>query len=458
MKVIVCGAGQVGYNIARHLANENNDVTLIDQSAERVHQASASLDVQAIQGFASHPTILEQARAQDAEMLIAVTRSDEVNMVACQVGHALFNVPTTIARVRDRSYLDPAWAELFSRTNLAIDVVISPEREIVRAIARRLQVPGALDMAGFADDRVRLVAVRLGEACPVINTPLRQLTELFPDLNVTVVYIVRGDQTVLPHGMDHMLPGDEVYFVADAGHVARAMTVFGHEEQAARRLVILGGGNIGLGLTRLLEETQPTLNLKIIEADRERANLAAEALTRAVVLNGDALDPEILAEANIAKAETVVAVTGSDEINILASVLAKRHGCARAVTLINAANFAPLVSPLGIDAAVSPREITVSSILGHVRRGRIRSVYSLRGGEAEVLELEALATAQVIGTEIRDLDLPDGVMIGAIARDDQVIIPRSSTVIRPNDRVIVFAPHAVVKKVEKIFSVAVGFF
>jgi len=255
-----------------------------------------------------------------------------------------------------------------------------------------------------------------------------------------------------------MLPGDEVYFVAEAQHVPRAMSLFGHEEQAARRLVILGGGNIGLGLTRLLEETQPTLNLKIIEADRERANLAAEALTRAVVLNGDALDPEILAEANIAKAETVVAVTGSDEINILASVLAKRHGCARAVTLINAANFAPLVSPLGIDAAVSPREITVSSILGHVRRGRIRSVYSLRGGEAEVLELEALATAQVIGTEIRDLDLPDGVMIGAIARDDQVIIPRSSTVIRPNDRVIVFAPHAVVKKVEKIFSVAVGFF
>ena len=458
MKVIICGAGQVGFNIARHLSGENIDVTVIDHDAGQIRKVSDGLDVQALLGFASHPDMLEQAGVEDADMLIAVTQSDEINMIACQVAHSLFNVPTKIARVRHQAYLEPAWSDLFSRDHMPIDFLISPEAEVVNSVARRLEQPGALDMIGFADDKVRLVGVRLGEDCPLVNTPLRQLTELFPDLKITVVYIVRDETAIVPHGMDQMVPGDEVYFVADSGHIGRAMTLFGHEEKEARRLVIIGGGNIGFQLARQLEKTNPTINLKLIEADKARAEYVADQLDRTVVLNGDALDAEILKEANIGAAETVVAVTDQDEVNILASVLAKRHGCARAVTLINATTFAPLISPLGIDAAVSPREITVSRILEHVRRGRIRSVYTLRAGEAEVIEVEALETSPVVGVPLRDARLPSGVLVGAVVRGDEVIMPRGVSEIEAKDRVVILAAHGAVKKVEKLFSVALGFF
>ena len=458
MKVIICGAGQVGFNIARHLSGENIDVTVIDHDAEQIRKVSDGLDVQALQGFASHPDMLEQAGVEDADMLIAVTQSDEINMIACQVAHSLFNVPTKIARVRHQAYLEPAWSDLFSRDHMPIDFLISPEAEVVSSVARRLEQPGALDMIGFADDKVRLIGVRLGEDCPLVNTPLRQLTELFPDLKITVVYIVRDETDIVPHGMDQMVPGDEVYFVVDSGHIGRAMALFGHEEKEARRLVIIGGGNIGFQLARQLERTNPTINLKLIEADKARAEFVADQLDRTVVLNGDALDAEILKEANIGAAETVVAVTDQDEVNILASVLSKRHGCARAVTLINATTFAPLISPLGIDAAVSPREITVSRILEHVRRGRVRSVYTLRAGEAEVIEVEALETSPVVGVPLRDARLPSGVLVGAVVRGDEVIMPRGATAIEAQDRVVIFAAHGAVKKVEKLFSVALGFF
>ncbi|MDP6516816.1 MAG: Trk system potassium transporter TrkA [Alphaproteobacteria bacterium] len=458
MKVLVCGAGQVGFNIARHLSGENNDVTVIDHDQERIRKVSDGLDVQAVLGFASHPDILEQSGAVDADMLIAVTQSDEINMVSCQIAHSLFNVPTKIARVRHLAYLEPAWADLFSRDHLPIDVIISPEAEVVSAVARRLEAPGAIDMTGFADNRVRLVGVRIGETCPIVNTPLRQLTEMFPDLNVTIVYILREDKSIFPHGMDQLLIGDEVYFVVDSGHLGRAMNLFGHEEKEARRLVIVGGGNIGFQLAAQLEKAESGINIKLIEFEKRRAEYVADRLDRTIVLNGDALDTEILEEANISTAETVVVVTDDDQANILVSVLAKRHGCRRAVTLVNATTYAPLISPLGIDAAVSPREITVSRILEHVRRGRIRSVYALRGGEAELIEAEAMETASVVGVPLREARMPKGVLVGALVRGEQVIIPRGDTVIEKNDLVIVFAPHDAVKKVEKLFSVALGFF
>jgi trk system potassium uptake protein TrkA len=458
VKVVICGAGQVGFNIARHVSGENIDVIVIDHDAESIRRVSDGLDVQALLGFASHPDVLEQAGIEDADMLIAVTRSDEINMVSCQVAHSLFNVPIKIARVRHQAYLEPAWADLFSRDHMPIDFLISPEAEVVSSIGRRLEQPGAIDMIGFADDRVRLIGVRLSEDCPIVNTPLRQLTELFPNLNITVVYIVRDETTIVPHGMDQMLPGDEVYFVVDSEQVGRAMALFGHEEKEARRLVIVGGGNIGLQLARKLENADPTINLKLIESDKTRAEYVADQLDRTVVLHGDALDGEILDEVNIGAAETIVAVTHNDEVNILASVLAKRHGCPRAVTLINATTYAPLISPLGIDAAVSPREITVSRILEHIRRGRIRSLYTLRGGEAEVIEAEAMQTSPVVGVPLREAGLPRRVLVGAVVRGEEVIIPRGATVIKEHDRVVVFAPHDVVKKVEKLFSVALGFF
>jgi trk system potassium uptake protein TrkA len=458
VKVLVCGAGEVGFNIARQLAAEDNDVVVIDHSPERIQKVGDGLDVLALLGFASHPDILEQAGAKEAEMLIAVTQSDEINIVACQVAHSLFSVPTKIARIRHQAYLDPAWADLFSREHMPIDVVISPEVEVAKSVARRLEVPGALDMAGFAGDRVRLVGVRLGDACPVVNTPLRQLNELFPDLNITIVHIVRDERLLYPQRMEQLLPGDEVYFIGETAHLGRAMTLFGHEEEAARRLIIVGGGNIGLLLARQIEAKGPTINLKLIEFAKERAEYVADQLERTIVLNGDALDTDILEEANVANTEVIIAVTDNDEVNVLAAVLAKRHGCLRAVSLINASTYAPLISPLGIDASVSPREITVSTILRHVRRGRIRSVYSLLAGEAEVIEAEAMETSPLVGPPLADVKLPKGVLIGAVVRGEEVIVPRGRTVIKEHDQVVIFAPHDAVKKVERMFAVAIGFF
>jgi trk system potassium uptake protein TrkA len=391
-------------------------------------------------------------------MIIAVTFADEVNMVACQVAHSLFNVPTKIARVRAQSYLRAMWRDLFSRDHMPIDVIISPEMEVARSVKRRLEVPGAFGMIPFGGDRMRLIGVRLLDDCPIVDTPLRQLTELFPDLNIVVVGIDRGGQLIVPRGDDQMLSGDEVYFVADSGHVTRALSLFGHEEQEARRVIIVGGGNIGLFLAENLEREDPGVRVKVIELDKKRAEHVAERLERAVVINGNALESEILVEANAANTETVVAVADDDEVNILASLLAKRFGCQRAVTLINNSGYGPLLSSLGIDAVVNPRITTVSTILQHVRRGRIRSVHSLRDGEAEVIEGEALETSPLVGTPLREVKLPAGVIVGGVLRGDDVVIPRGDTIIQVNDRVIIFALADAVKKVEKMFSVRLDFF
>ncbi len=458
MKVVVCGAGQVGYNIARYLAGENNDVTVIDQRPELVRKIGDSLDVKALVGFASHPDMLERAGAPDADMVIAVTLADEVNMVACQVCHSLFNVPTKIARVRHQSYLKPMWRDLFSRDHMPIDVIISPEVEVARAVIRRLEVPGAIDMIPLADGKVRVVGVHCTADCPVINTPLRQLTELFPDLQIVVVGIIRGDRMIVPTGDDHMLEGDDVYFAADAGHMERALSAFGHDEKEARRVIIVGGGNIGLFLALEIEEHHPGVNLKIIEVDPARAEIVADQLSHSVVLNGDALDREILEEANVGDTETIVAVSNDDEVNILSSLLAKRYGAQRAVTLINNMSYGPLVGSLGIDVAVNPRDVTVSTILQHVRRGRIRAVHSIREGLAELIEAEVLETSPLTGKPLRDIKLPAGIIVGAIVRGESVIIPRGDSVVNANDRVIIFAAAGMVKKVEKMFSVRLEFF
>jgi trk system potassium uptake protein TrkA len=458
MKVIVCGAGQVGFNIARYLAIENNDVTVIDQAADLIGKVNDLLDVQAFVGHASHPDVLEQAGAADADMLIAVTYADEVNMVACQIAHSLFNVPTKIARVRQQSYLNPMWADLFSRDNLPIDVIISPELEVARAISRRMSVSGAFDVIPLADDKVRVIGVRCTEKCPIVYTPLRQLTSLFPDLNIIIVGIVRDGEPTVPTSNDQMLPGDEVYFVVDATHVPRAMAAFGHDQKSARRVVIVGGGNIGLNLARELMEGKRGISTKLIERDRERARKVAQALPGATIILGDALEADILEEANVSTAETVVAVSNDDETNILASLLAKRSGVERAVTLINKPSYGPLITNLGIDVVVSPRAITVSTILQHVRRGRIRSVHSLGDGFAEIIEAEALETSPFVGTPLNEIDLPSGVIIGAIVRDGVVIIPRGSTIIEGYDRVILLSTADAVKQVEKMFSVRLEFF
>jgi trk system potassium uptake protein len=458
MKVIICGAGQVGYNIARYLAQEDNEVTVIDQSAELTRKISDTLDVKAINGFASHPNVLAQAGAADADMLIAVTQADEVNIVACQVAHSLFDVTTKIARIRQQGYLEDKWANLYSRDHVPIDVVISPELEVARAVTRRLRMPGAFDMISLVDDKVKLTGVRCKEDCPVVNTPLRQLTQLFPDLAVVIVGIVRDNVPIIPTADDFMLPGDEVYFVVDSAHVERAMAAFGHEEAEARRVVIFGGGNIGEFLAGEIETNYPSVNLKVVEHSKKRAEHVAKTLKRSVVLQGSVLDMEILEEANVAAAETVVAVTNDDETNIMASLLAKRMGSERAITLINSETYIPLTPSLGIDVVVSPRNITVSTILQHVRRGRIHSVHSIHDGFGEIIEAEAMETTSLVGVPLKETELPDNVLVGAVVRDGEVIVPRGDTVIQVNDRVVLFAAAEAVRDVEKMFSVRLEYF
>lgn len=458
MKIIICGAGQVGFHIARQLSAERHDVAIVDQSPDLVRRVGDALDVQAFVGFGSHPDVLERAGAADVDMIIAVTQADEVNMVACQVAHSLFNVPTKIARVRQQSYLQPIWADLFSRDHMPIDVIISPEIEVARAISRRLQVPGAFESIALADGQVRMMGVRCAADCPVINTPLRQLTGIFPDLNIVVVAVVRDGRGFVPTADDQMLAGDDVYFVADAEHVARAMVVFGHEETVARRIIVAGGGHIGAFLGEILENDHPGVSAKIIEYDSARAHRIADTLERTIVINGDVIDPEILDEASVSECEAIIAVTNDDETNILASLLAKRFGTKRAVTLINNVTYSPLITSLGIDVVVSPRAITVSTILQHVRRGRIRAVHSLAEGFGELIEAEILETSGLSGKAIGEAGLPDGVLFGAIVRDGEVIIPRADTIMRVNDRVVLFSETAAVRAIENLFAVRLEFF
>ena len=458
MKVIVCGAGQVGYNIARHLALESNDVTVVDQSPELVRRINDNLDVNGIVGQASHPAVLDQAGARDWDMLISVTATDEVNMVACQVAHSIFEVPTKIARIREQGYLSPLWANLFFRDNMPIDVIISPEIEVARAVTRRLQVPGAFEMIPLVEDKVKLIGVRCDDDCPLVNTPLRQLTQLFPDLSIVIIGLMRDGQPIVPTSEDQMLPGDEVYFVVDSEQVGRAMAAFGHEETEARRLLIFGGGNIGFFLAQEIEREHHWVRTKIIESDRERAESIAGKLEKTMVIQGNVLDSEILEEAGVATTETVVAVTNDDETNILASLLAKRYGCQRAITLINKGTYENLINSLEIDVTVSPRNITVSTILQHIRRGRIHSVHTLREGFGELIEAEALETSELVGRPLKEVNLPSGVLLGAIVRDGQMICPGGSTVVEPHDRIVLFAAAEVIRKVEKMFSVQLEYF
>lgn len=458
MKVIICGAGQVGFGIAERLANEQNDVTVIDNDGALIQSISDTLDVRGFVGYGSHPDVLSRAGAEDADMIIAVTLLDEVNMVACQVAHSLFNIPTKVARIRAQSYLQEHWLDLFSRENMPIDVVISPEIEVGEMVLRRLALPGAFDVMSFADDEVAVVGVTCEEDCPVVNTPLNQLTELFPDLSAVVVGIVRENRLFVPHTSDQMLEGDKVYFVAAKDQVERTLVIFGHEERAASRVVIAGGGNIGLFVARQLEKRFERSKAKLVDSSRDRAIAIADQLERTIVLHGNVLDEEILREADIEHAETMVALTNNDQVNILSSVMAKRLGCERSLALINNTGYSSILDSLDIDAHINPRAITVSKILQHVRRGRIRGVHSVQDGMGEVLEAEALDTSPLVGKSLRDLDLGDGVRIGSIFRDNKVLLPRGDTQIQAHDRIVIFAISDRVSDVEHLFRVSLEFF
>lgn len=458
MRVLICGAGQVGYGIAERLAAEQNDVSVIDTSAELIRAIRDTLDVQGLVGHGAHPDVLAQAGAEGADMIIAVTLYDEVNMVACQVAHSIFKVPTKIARVRAQSYRQPHWSDLFSADHMPIDVIISPEVEVGETVLRRLQLPGAIDVVRFADERIAVIGVECRDDCPVLDTPLAQLTELFPDLQAVVVGVFRNEGLFVPHSEDSLLSGDIAYVVVNRDQLQRTLGVFGHEEQEATRVVIAGGGNIGFYVAQTLEARNARARVKIIEHREERAHAIADKLQSTVVLYGSALDPNILREADIEDTDTLVALTNEDQINVLACVMAKRLGAQRTMSLVNTQSFAGLADDLSIDAVVSPRSVTVSRVLQHVRRGRIRAVHSIQDGQAEAIEAEALETSPLVGRPLRDLDLPEGIRIGAIYRNGEVILPNGDTRIVAHDRVIIFALAARVKQVEQMFRVSIEFF
>lgn len=457
MRILICGAGQVGYGIAERLSAEGNDVTVIDNSAELIQNIQDRLDVRGYVGHGSHPDVLARAGAESAEMIIAVTLYDEVNMVACQVAHSLFNVPTKIARIRAQSYRQPHWQQLFSRDHMPIDVIISPEIEVGDVVLRRISLPGARDVVLFNDDTVGMIAIECDDDCPLVDTPLSQLSDLFPDLNAVVAGIARNGQMLAPRSVDQILLGDTAYVITDRQQIRRTLSIFGKEKPEASRIVIAGGGNIGIYLASRIEERLPNARIKVIENSRVAAEKLADQLKRTVVLHGNALDESILQEAGCASADLMVAITNNDQVNILSSILAKKMGCDANLTLLNNVGYHDFTRSLGIDDFINPRSITISRVLQYVRRGRIRGVYSIENGAAEIVEAEALEASPLVGQPLRELSLPNGVRIGMISHEGKLTRPTGDSIIRPNDRVIILALNDKVQEVEQMFRASADY-
>ncbi|KAJ56769.1 potassium transporter TrkA [Actibacterium mucosum KCTC 23349] len=458
MKVIICGAGQVGWQIARHLASERNDVTVVDHNPDLVRRATETLDVQGVAGFASYPDILDRAGARDADMVIAATYSDEVNMVTCQVAHSVFAVPRKIARLRAQSYLTAIYSDLYRRDHMPIDVVISPEREVAEAALQRLAAPATFDTESFLDDKAQLLGIRLEEDCAVLNTPLRQLTDLFSTLRAIVVGVRRGGNLFSPAAGDQLFAGDEIYVFCHTEDVQRTLEIFGKTVHKQERVVIVGAGNVGLGVAQELERSANRIRAKVIEKDRVKAEIAADGLERTIVLNGDGLDIGLLSEAAIDRADAILAITDDDKTNMLVSVRAKQAGCPMAICLVNDPTLVNLMEPLNIDAYINPRATTVSSILRHIRHGRVRGVYSIGDAEAEVIEAQVLSTSPIAGQRIRDIDFPEGVLVGALSKGDTYVRPTGGTRIEEGDEIALFAMADDVPEVERLLQVSIDFF
>ncbi|WP_101066424.1 Trk system potassium transporter TrkA [Roseovarius salinarum] len=458
MKVIICGAGQVGWQIARHLSGERNDVTVVDNNADLVRRATDTLDVQGIAGFASYPDILERAGARDADMIIAATYSDEVNMVTCQVAHSVFAISRKVARLRSQSYLDAIYSDLYRRDHMPIDVVISPEREVAEAALQRLAAPATFDTEKFLGGKAQLLGLRLAEDCPVVHTPLRQLSDLFSTLRAVVLGVRREGRLFAPEAGDQLFPGDDCYVFVPNEDIDRTLEVFGKRAHKQERVVILGGGNVGLSVARAMETRADRIRAKVIERNRANAERAADALERTIVLNGDALDATLLAEAGISRADAVLAVTDDDKTNMLAAVRAKAEGCPFAIALVNDPTLVPLMGPMGIDAYINPRATTVSSILRHIRHGRVRGVYSIGDAEAEVIEAEVMSTSVIAGSRIRDIDFPEGVLVGAVKKGDRIVKPSGSLRIEEGDVAVIFALATDVGRVEQLLQVSIDYF
>jgi len=456
MKIIILGAGQVGSSVAANLVSEANDITVVDLVPDLLRELQDRFDLRTVEGHGAHPDVLERAGARDADMIVAVTNSDETNMVACQVAYTLFHTPTKIARVRSQGFLDHP--ELFSRGALPIDVHISPEQLVTNHIMRLIENPGALQVQDFANGRVRLVAVRAYQEGPLVGNRLRALYEHMPNVDARVAAIYRRNRAIQPDGDTVIEANDEVFFIAAPRHIRAVMGELRRLEKPYKRLIFAGGGNIG---TRLAVALERNYRVKVIECVPDRCKYLAEVLDRTIVLQGDVADEELLIEENVENTDVFCAVTNDDEANILAAMLAKRLGAHKVMALINRSAYVDLVQGSPIDVAISPQQATIGSLLKHVRRGDVVEVHSLRRGAAEAIEAVAHGDARfskVIGNAIEDIALPEGISIGAIVRDEEVIIAHHDTVIAPEDHVILFLQDKRrVPEVERLFQVGVTF-
>jgi len=461
MNIIICGAGRVGFTIAKILGEQGHSITVIDQSSEDIQKIDDTLDVKAIVGKATYPSILEKANASEADMIIAVTRNDEINMLICQIAFSIFNVQKKIARIRSQDYLNPKFTKVYNKENLPIDVIISPEIEIAKSLQRKLEAPGALDNVPFAKNKIRLLEVLINENCPLIDIKLKDLTKKFPKLDANIMGVIRNEKFAVLKKEDVIKKNDKAYIAINASQMQDTLSAFGHNEKISNKILIIGGGNIGFNLAKNLEETFDSARVKIIEKDKERAEFIASELNNTIIINGNGLDEEVLIEANLDEVQTVLALTNDDEDNLMVSVLVEKFtkdkddlNDKRTMALINKPNYSLLQSSLKIDDLIDPRMNTVSSILKHVHKGTIENAYSILNGEFEIIEAEIIETSELINKELKKSDLPEEIRIGAVLRGDEVIIPRSNFVFKKEDVVVLLANKESLDVVENMFRIS----
>jgi trk system potassium uptake protein TrkA len=456
MKIIILGAGQVGASVATNLVSEANDITVIDNDHRVLQSLSERVDLRAVIGNASHPSVLEKAGAMDADMIIAVTNSDETNMIACQVAYTLFHTPTKIARVRNNEYL--RHPTLFSQEALPIDVLISPEQAVTEYIERLISFPGALQVLDFADGKAQMVTAKVSRTSTLADRKIGDLKTILPAVDYRIVSIFRGGQAIIPDGRTTIAEDDEIFIIGAPKHLRTLLKSIRHMDKPVKRVMIAGGGNIGMRLAKALEDHY---QVKIIDCGSAQAHRISEELKHAIVLQGDATDEELLIEENIDEVDVFCALTNADEANIISCMLAKRLGARKVISLINRAAYVDLVQSDVIDIAISPQQTTIGSLLAHIRRGDVVVVHSLRRGAAEAIETVAHGdknSSNVVGRAIADINLPPETSIGAIVRNDNVLMAHHDTVIQAGDHIIMLvADKKHVPKVEQLFSVRVTF-
>lgn len=457
MRVIICGAGRVGQGIARRLAREKHDVIIIDEQDDLIDEVSTDLDVRGVVGHAAYPETLKRAGADDAEMIIAVTYYDEINMVICQIADALFDVHTKIARVRAQAYLGKKWKDLFSRNGLPIDMVISPEVEVADAILQRFRSPGALMSADLASGKVQLLGIEIDKNSALVETALDQIQGLFPDLDARIVGIGRDGDVSAPRSNDVLQVGDRAYVVLKSEHASRLNGILGRDDKELKHIVIIGAGHVGRHLASRLEKER-NVRIRLIEKDEDIAELAVSVLKRSIVIRGDGLSPAILEEAGVGVADLVVALTDDDKTNLLIGNLSKSVGASRVLALVNSIDLASLAKGMNIDAVLDPRALTVSQILMRLRRGRIVSLHSVEDGRAEIAEGIVTESSPLIGKPVGYDDTPDGITAAAIIRGDEILFPSDRVRVSAGDHLIIFYEERMTKKVEQFFRVSADFF